>query len=365
MGLGFAFTNIGIHEMIFALVVVVLELPTGAIADLIGRKKALIYGCVLNAVVFISIGLMDLPIHFYIIAVVAGLAFSFISGADVALLYDSVKKVGRKKEYKKIRGKINTFNQIASIIGVFLGPIIYLINPRLGFIITGGIYLIAAIVISTMVEPYKQRKKLNIRTHWKQTVKGFNFTINHKQIMWLIAFFFLSGIGIEFFFDFWQQPLLISNGFDVKFFGIILAGMMAIRGLISWFTHKIEEKIKEKTSLILILLSQAVVFVLFGLDNPLTLLISFGIFYAMMAFKEIILEDYVNSHISSSNRATVLSVKSLIYNLITAGLYVGLGQFMDLYPLNKVLIGMAVFIFVGTIILFLFKNGSVYNSSTT
>jgi hypothetical protein len=69
--------------------------------------------------------------------------------------------------------------------------------------------------------------------------------------------------------------------------------------------------------------------------------------------------------ISSSNRATVLSVKSLIYNLITAGLYVGLGQFMDLYPLNKVLIGMAVFIFVGTIILFLFKNGSVYNSSTT
>jgi len=358
LSLGFSFTNIGIHETIFAIVVVLLELPTGAIADLIGRKKALIIGCLLNSIVFISIGLMNLPVQFYMIALVAGLAYSFISGADVALLYDSVKRLGKEKEYKKIRGRINTSNQVASIIGVFLGPIIYLINPRSGFIVGGILYIVAAIVMATMTEPYKISKKLNIQAHWKQTISGFKFTIKHKKIMWLIGFFFFSAIGVEFFFDFWQQPLLINNGFNVSLFGIILACMMGIRGLVSWFTHKIEKKLKEKYSLLFILLSQVVIFIIFGFNNPITLLLSFGVFYGVMAFKDIIFEDYINKHIKSRNRATILSVKSLIYNLFTAGLYVALGSLMDVYALNKVLMGVAVFILIGTIVLFRFKKMS-------
>jgi len=363
--LGFSFTNIGIHETIFALVIVLFELPMGALADLIGKKKAIIISCVLNAIGFTAIGFMNLPMHYYMIALIMGIAFSLVSGADVALLYDSVKKINQTKNYKKIRGKINTFNQIASIIGVFLGPFLYTINPRLGFQLTGIIYLFAAIVMGTTVEPYKTHKKASLKTHWKQTINGFKIATKHKKIMWLIAFFFLSTIGIEFFFDFWQQPLLVNNGFDVKVFGIIFAVMMGIRGLVSWFTHKIEDKLKETGSLLFILLTQVIIFVVFSINNPLTLLISFGAFYAVMAFQEIIFEDYINSHISSSNRATILSVKSLIYNLITASLYVTLGKFMDLYSINKVLICVAVLILIGTFILFMFKNTTINNSSAS
>jgi len=358
--LGFSYTNIGIHETIFALVIVFFELPTGALADLIGKKKAIIISCILNGIGFSAIGLMNLPIQYYMIALIMGIAFSFVSGADVALLYDSIKKINRTKDYKKIRGKINTFNQIASIIGVFLGPFLYAINPRLGFQITGIVYLLAAIIIGTTVEPYKTHKKLTLKTHWKQTVTGFKTTIKHKKIMWLIAFFFLSTIGVEFFFDFWQQPLLINNGFSVKFFGIIFAIMMGIRGLVSWFTHKIENKIKETGSLFFILISQVIIFLILGINNPLTLIISFGAFYAVIAFQEIIFEDYINSHISSSNRATILSIKSLIYNLLTAGLYITLGILMDLHSINKVLIGFSIFIFVGTIILFMLKKNTIH-----
>jgi len=297
-----------------------------------------------------------------LIALVVGIAFSFISGADVALLYDSVKKINKTKDYKKIRGKINTFNQIASIMGLFLGPFIYTINPRLGFIVGGIIYFAAAILIGTMVEPYKTCKKTNFKTHWNQTISGLRFALSHNKIMWLIAFFFLSNIGLEFFFDFWQQLLLVNNGFDVKLFGIILALMMGIRALVSWFTHKIEKKLKETGSLLVVLVSQAIIFAVFGINNPITLLISFGALYAVFAFQEIIFEDYVNAHISSSNRATVLSVKSLVYNIFTAGLYVLLGWFMDLYSINVVVVGVAIIILIGTIILFSVKKESVNHS---
>src|SRR3989338_6864062 len=155
--LGFSFTNIGWFETIYALVVVLLELPTGALADLIGKKKALIISCFFNALLFMGIGLMNLPIQYYLIALIGGIAWSFSSGAVVALFYDSVKKLGREKDYKKIRGRINTSNQVASILGVFLGPFLYIVNPRLGFLITGGVYVIAALILFTMVEPYKPK----------------------------------------------------------------------------------------------------------------------------------------------------------------------------------------------------------------
>lgn len=350
--LGFSFTNIGIHETIFALVIVLFELPTGALADLIGRKKTLIISCLLNGIGFTAIGFMTLPTQYYIIALVMGLAFSFVSGADIALLYDSVKKLGRVKDYKKIRGRINSFNQVASIIGIVLGPMLYLINPRLGFQVTGMVYLLAAIVISTMIEPYPSDKKLNLINHWNQTIKSFKFTIKHNKIMWLIAFFFLSTIGVEFFFDFWQQPLLVNNGISVKFFGMVFISMMGVRALVSWYTHKIEFKLKEKLSLFTVLILQIIVFLLFGINNLYILLFSFAVFYGVMAFQEIIFEDYVNAHIVSENRATVLSVKSLIYNLVTASLYILLGALMDLYAIGYVMAGVSIFLFIGTIILF-------------
>jgi len=352
LGLGFSFTNIGLHETIFALVIVLFELPTGALADLIGRRKTLIISCILHGIGFTAIGLMSLPVHYYMIALIMGIAWSFVSGADVALLYDSVKKLNRTKDYKKIRGKINAFNQFALIIGVFLGPFLFTINHRLGFLVTGIVYLAAAVIVYSMVEPYKPRRKISIKAHWHQTLKGFTFTITHKQVMWLIGFFFLSTVGIEFFFDFWQQPLMVSNGIEIKYFGIILACMMGVRGLVSWFTHTIEAKLKENWSIILILVAHIVAYYLLSLGTVYILLFSFVLIYGAIAFQEIIFEDYVNRHISSANRATVLSVKSLIYNLFTAGMYVSIGMLIDVYSINHTLIGTSIVILVGTIILF-------------
>ena len=353
--LGFSFTNIGWFETIYALVVVLLELPTGALADLIGKKKALIISCFFNALLFMGIGLMNLPIQYYLIALIGGIAWSFSSGADVALFYDSVKKLGREKDYKKIRGRINTSNQVASILGVFLGPFLYIVNPRLGFLITGGVYVIAALILFTMVEPYKPKNKVSLRAHWKQTVHGLKFTINHKCVMWLIGFFFLSTIGIELFYDFWQQPLLVHNGFEVKYFGFIFAGMMVVRGIVSWYTHKIEGKLKENWSIISILILQVIMFYLFSFSNAYVLIIFLDILYGVIAFKEIIFEDYINSYIRSSNRATVLSVKSLIYNLTGAIFYISVGKLLDIYSINYVLIGASVMLFVGALVLFYFK----------
>ena len=137
--------------------------------------------------------------------------------------------------------------------------------------------------------------------------------------------------------------------------------MMGIRALVSWYTHKIEEKLKEKASLLFILFSQVIVYIIFSTAGFYALILAFAVLYGVIAFQEIVFEDYVNGHIESKIRATVLSVKSLIYNLVGAGLYVSIGKLIDIFSISYVLIGTALVIAIGSMILFMFKKGSVKN----
>ena len=118
--------------------------------------------------------------------------------------------------------------------------------------------------------------------------------------MWLIGFFFLSTIGIELFYDFWQQPLLVHNGFEVKYFGFIFAGMMVVRGIVSWYTHKIEGKLKENWSIISILILQVIMFYLFSFSNAYVLIISLAILNIIIEFyKRIKLIRFQNRHLKN------------------------------------------------------------------
>jgi MFS family permease len=352
--LGFDFTNIGLFETIFAIVIVALEMPTGALADLIGRKKSLMISAALNAIGFTLIGLMNDPSQYYLIALVMGAAWSFCSGAEVALLYDTVKKLGCQKEYKKIRGRINAVNQIASIIGVFTGPALFLINPRLGFLCTGAIYIIGLLILATLKEPTPPPGG-TIREHWQQAISSLQFTVRHSRVLWLVGFFFVTMLGVELFYDFWQQPLLVENGVPVAMFGILLAVMMGIKGIVSYFAHVIESRLQESYSLAIIILAQISVFLAFSLGNVWLVLGALAVLYGVMAFQEILFEDYINTHIESSRRASVLSAKSLIYNLCTAGLYVSIGMLLDTHGRSVVLIGFCGFLVIGGLVLYVTK----------
>lgn len=352
--LNFSFTNIGLFETIFALILVLFELPTGALSDIIGRKKAMIISCLLNSIGFIGIGLMTLPTQYYLIAIILGIAFSFNSGSDIALLYDSIKYNKQEKQYKKIKGRIGVFNQIAAFIGVITGPLLFSINPRLGFIATGLIYLFAGLIVSTMKEPI-MTNRLTLTGHWNKMISSLVFTLRKKQILWLIGFFFLSTIGLEFFNEFWQQPLLIRSGIAIQSFSIIFPIFLGLKALTSYYTHKVSEWLEGK-SILLILIIHIICYSLFAMNNKIIVLMSFGLFYMIISFQEIVFEDYINKVISSDKRATVLSIKSLIYNLLTAGLYVLAGGLIDLYSMNFIIVSTIFLVAAGSVILFFFSG---------
>lgn len=100
-GFGLSMSQILQTQAIFALTIALCEVPSGYIADLWGRKNALVLGTLLNAIGFAWIWWADSFYDFLVYEIVLGIGMSMASGADLALLYDSesyLKQIGAEND---------------------------------------------------------------------------------------------------------------------------------------------------------------------------------------------------------------------------------------------------------------------------
>ena len=96
---GFSLAQIGFAETVFHIVSLICEIPSGALADVFGRKKTLIISCFMRIIAnFVMIASNNFALVCLSIAFNA-LTYNFMSGSDDALAYDSLKSVGREKDF--------------------------------------------------------------------------------------------------------------------------------------------------------------------------------------------------------------------------------------------------------------------------
>ena len=104
---GLSLTQITLLDTPFFLLIVLAEVPTGAIADRFGRRVSLMLGSALFAVAVVRSSASPTTTGSSSLSYTAwGLALTFQSGADTAILYDSLKRVGREDDFQKINGRL-------------------------------------------------------------------------------------------------------------------------------------------------------------------------------------------------------------------------------------------------------------------
>ena len=110
---GLSWEDFGILNGIWALTIILLEVPSGALADTLGRKKLLILGAICMVVEMLALlfspmnGSEYVFLLFALNRIVSGLAEAAVSGADEALAYDSLKEAGEKKNGEKYSKKLS------------------------------------------------------------------------------------------------------------------------------------------------------------------------------------------------------------------------------------------------------------------
>lgn len=94
-------------QAVYATTIVLLEAPSGYLADMFGRRLLLILGSAIHRVSYFLLNFAENFEALLLFELVLGVASSLLSGADLALLYNSQKALGEDENAQHSKGIAN------------------------------------------------------------------------------------------------------------------------------------------------------------------------------------------------------------------------------------------------------------------
>lgn len=338
---GMSLTQLGLLETIFHITSFLMEVPTGAIADIFGRKKSRISGRVFSLISVVILLAADNFLWFAISFVFTALSYNLESGAGDALIYDSLKEIGEEDKYMQISGKKEVFYQFAGVVSFLAGG--YMASRSYGTAFAITIIIGAAALLQSFgfKEPSVGRRheageKGNVFI--KQLTESIQVVKNNPRISFLIIFTeIILTFGTSLFY--YLQNFLKGAGYNEAAIGLIYASAFLMSALTAPQVHRMERVVKERG--ILFIAPLLTVGCIWGIAFSRY---HYVFFILLMITEEIVyvaMSDYINKMIPSENRATILSFSSMVFSFFMITLFPLIGLLGDRYTLGTAIIFLA------------------------
>lgn len=331
---GLSLFQIGIMETIFHITSFSMELPTGIIADIYGRKTSRTLGRLLS-VISVIIMIYSTSVYFFGLSfILLAISYNLESGAGSALIYDSLKELGKEDSFLKVSGKNEVFYQISRTLALALGG--YLATTSFSNVYLGALVIALCSFVQSLTfkEPsigQVERSHSFLKDFINQIKSSFRVLKEEKSVTTLILFFegFSALYVTEFFY---MQNKLKSSGYSEFYIGVLLSIGALTAGLVASQTHRIEKKFKARGIVIISSVLAIAAFwgmVFDGIDR-----FSFVILSAIEGLLFISFGDYINKLIPSQQRATILSMQSMAYSFFMIITFPIAGKIGDIYGLT-------------------------------
>lgn len=343
-----------ILNAVWAATIVLAEVPSGALADVVGRKRLLVFA---TLVMIIEIGIISfMPktnpsivfMVFLINRILSGLAEAAASGADEALAYDSLVAHDICDQWGRVLEILARFQSIGFVVAMSVGAAIYdpvLLTKICSFLGSSKVftqeitmrfplYLTLILAIGAFIATMKIQEIMPASTERQNESGQLQESDQNREVRQAFLLTFKAGKWIL------QTPFVLSVFlFGMLFDGIIrmvitlssqyyrmielpessfgiVGSVVAMLGLI---IPKIARSIAEKHSPSHGL-SVAAALTITGLISmsffwPYAGIIPALITFSAMYFTGFFVSFYMNEATASDQRATVLSFKGLAYNL--------------------------------------------------
>lgn len=328
---GFSLMQINLLDTPFFLLIVIAEVPTGAIADRFGRRTSLILGAAFFSVAIFVFGIADNFAIIMVSYVSWGLAVTLQSGADVALLYDSLKQDGREHEFQRINSRLWALRAVAAVLGLLIGaPIAAATSFQTVIIVSSAIAALAVPVALWMREP--PYRATTHEAYFDTLFTGIRDMWQAPALRYIVMFSGVIALG-AFAPHMFEQPFLADHGVSVGAFGlwqapIRAAGIVAALGTGWWLA-----RLGERGAFLSMPLMVATACLLLAAIDALWIYSAFVLLGVVHGMHNPILANYINHRIPSERRATMLSVQSVAASIILAMQPIG-GLVADNYGLQ-------------------------------
>jgi len=318
--IGLSATKIGFLIAIFPLTTLIFEIPTGAIADLYGRKFSVLSGYFLEGIVLILIFLFKNYYMLLFLMFISAIAYTLTSGSFEAWVVDLVKSKKRNNLIKSYFGKSQSLLNLGLIFSGLLGAfLVAVFDLRIMWLVGGGGFILGGFLLLFGEEKYQRREikiKAPIKNLYEQTKKSILYGYRHYVLFFLLSVSLILGIvgSLESLIS-WT-PFLKSFNFPNYSFGYLWSAMGVLGVIAPLISSRLIKNKNERNILIMLAFLTLIYGFIVLFSNHLYLLLGvilFGSF--LLDFEVPVWRNYFHRFISSNKRATVSSVRSMIFSL--------------------------------------------------
>ncbi|HET6872556.1 MAG TPA: MFS transporter [Sporolactobacillaceae bacterium] len=331
--------------------ILVGEVPTGMIADRFGAKTAFITGSSVKIVSLSVLIFAHHPLTFFISQFLSGLSAAFFSGADEALIYDSLKVDQEEDRMDQAMGKIQSAPFLSMLFAVILGAVLAKDLTQSEFILLLGLGVLSeAVGIVILLFITSPATHTAYRDNpFKQVKEGVQVIRKTPQLLVMFLNVTLVFIPAGAIFGNFDQPFLQKAGLPVPYLGIVYAAA----AILGFFASQNIRFLTQRFSRVFLLYFTGVVAALallmaFLEGNQLfTALIVFFVLRWVRAIRYPIYSQLSNDWIPSHVRATTISLLSIIDSVADLFIF-SLSAFVAVYGLSPLFLACAGIALIGT-----------------
>lgn len=365
--------QIGILEGVYHITSMICEIPSGAAADLLGRKRTVVWGRLCTAVSCILMLLSGKFWGFALSFVIQALGNNLNSGSEEALVYDSMKQCGREPEYLKVNGRINLLIEISQSIATVAGGILAERSYVWCYGASVIIALLALLPAVLMKEPDivqeeaqeeknpQAKKNLQAKKNPQETVKcggmikqhfvtSFRILAENREIRRILLYFETVFAFYTVLF-FYSQQYFYDMGLNKVEISVImlLGGLASCLGALA--SEKVYGKAGEMTQYAAALVIAAGLAGFFLQRLPVSVVLFVTACFAN-ALLYPIQSICLNRLIPSGQRATLISVGSMLFSIIMVLLFPAAGAAAERIGLSGAFLLLGVLQLVMTVLFY-------------
>jgi MFS family permease len=332
---GLSYTQVSVLGAAFSLGLVFGEIPTGYVADRLGRRESLVVGQTMVLASVVAFGFTSSFWPFLAEEVVWTLGITLQSGSRDAWLYDVLADRGVEGEFARVTGRASAINAVVAAVSTVLGGYLFEVDHTYPFLATGGVMAVGAAVLLTLPaagdggddeDAFRVLEAAQVVRDrlLAPELRGFLLFVSLLAAV-------VSVLGL------FVQPIVVNLGFSESWLGWIFGAATAAGAVVSYAAGDIEERVGIRrwfrTSAVLVGVVVAAVAALPLLVIPVFVLAR-GWNRATIPLRN----HFVNDRVGGRGRATVLSAVSMVFFGVEAAVEVTAGAIAD-YASPEVAVG--------------------------
>lgn len=342
------FVEVMFLQSYFTIMILVFEIPCGAIADYISRKFSLILGALVTAFAALVYGSYPSIFIFIIGETLWAFGAALTSGTNMAFIFDTLRKLGRENDVSKVMARNRSFSLLGIALSAPIGSIIgacFSLNFVMSLIFVP--FIIATLISLTLKEPNHDLEKKKSDKYFTVVKSGFTEFTNNK-ILRILAVEMVITESLVFFLIWTYQVYLEALSFQLIFFGFVSTLMTLVQIFFNNIVPTLENKIHNKRKFLkYYTIIPGIGFILMALIHFIPISIPLILIVIGFGFsRSLIFVKGINIQIESENRATVISTVNMFASFIRAILYPLVG-YLVMWNLSMtfILLGAIIIIF--------------------